>query len=103
MVKASVKKKGTFEVSRKGSRRILFGNSSPSALRLTGCKCDAKMHHIMAKATVRQLRYNFRAIEARLNRGEEIDLYKRKKMIGRLVPAKPQGDAYPDFEAISRK
>lgn len=61
------------------------------------------MHHIMAKATVRELRYNFRAIEARLNRGEEIDLYKRKKMIGRLIPAVPQGDAYPDFAAISRK
>lgn len=61
------------------------------------------MHHIMAKATVRQLRYNFRAIEARLNRGEEIELYKRKKMIGRLVPATPQGEAYPDFEAIRRR
>lgn len=61
------------------------------------------MHHIMAKATVRQLRYNFRSIEARLNKGEEIDLYKRKKMIGRLIPAQPSGDAYPDFEAISKK
>lgn len=61
------------------------------------------MHHIMAKATVRELRYNFRAIEARLNRGEEIDLYKRKKMIGRLIPPQPQGDAYPDFEAIRRR
>ena len=61
------------------------------------------MHHIMAKATVRQLRYNFRAIEARLNKGEEIDLYKRKKMIGRLIPARPQGEAYPDFDAIRRR
>jgi len=60
------------------------------------------MHH-MAKATVRQLRYNFRAIEARLSRGEEIELYKRKKMIGRLIPAQPTGEAYPDFEAISKK
>ena len=61
------------------------------------------MHHIMAKATVRQLRYNFRAIEARLNKGEEIDLYKRKKMIGRLIPVAPQGDAYPDFAATRRR
>lgn len=60
------------------------------------------MHH-MAKATVRELRYNFRAIEARLNRGEVIDLYKRKKMIGRLIPPQPTGEAYPDFEAISKK
>jgi antitoxin (DNA-binding transcriptional repressor) of toxin-antitoxin stability system len=60
------------------------------------------MHH-MAKATVRQLRYNFRSIEARLNKGEEIDLYKRKKMIGRLIPAIPRGEAYPDFDAIRRR
>jgi len=66
---------------------------------LTAFICDAKMHHIMAKATVRQLRYNFRAIETRLNRGEEIDLYKRKKMIGRLIPAAPPSEAYPDFAA----
>jgi len=72
-------------------------------MRLTAPVCDAKMHHIMAKATVRQLRYNFRAIEARLNRGEEIELYKRKKMIGRLIPAAPQGEAYPDFAANRRR
>lgn len=57
----------------------------------------------MTKATVRQLRYNFREIEARLNKGEEIHLYKRKKLIGRLVPAEPSAQDYPDFEAIRRR
>ena len=61
------------------------------------------MHHIMAKATVRQLRYHFREIEARLNKGEEIELYKRKKMIGRLVPARPKAEGYPDFAALSKR
>lgn len=61
------------------------------------------MHHIMAKATVRQLRYNFRAIEARLNRGEEIDLYKRKKMIGRILPVAPKPEDYPDFAALRKR
>lgn len=61
------------------------------------------MYHIMTKATVRQLRYNFREIEARLNKGEEIHLYKRKKMIGRLLPVRPKGDAYPDFAALSKQ
>jgi antitoxin (DNA-binding transcriptional repressor) of toxin-antitoxin stability system len=61
------------------------------------------MHHIMAKATVRQLRYHFREIEARLNKGEEIELYKRKKMIGRLVPVRLKSEEYPDFAALRRR
>ena len=61
------------------------------------------MYHIMAKATVRQLRYHFREIEARLNKGEEIELYKRKKMIGRILPAQPKKGDYPDFAALRRR
>jgi antitoxin (DNA-binding transcriptional repressor) of toxin-antitoxin stability system len=61
------------------------------------------MYHIMAKATVRQLRYHFREIEARLNKGEEIELYKRKKMIGRILPARPKKEDYPDFAALRRR
>ena len=57
----------------------------------------------MSKATVGQLRYHFSEIEARLNKGEEIELYKRKKMIGRLLPVRPQGEAYPDFAALHRR
>jgi antitoxin (DNA-binding transcriptional repressor) of toxin-antitoxin stability system len=57
----------------------------------------------MTKATVRQLRYNFREIEARLNKGEEIHVYKRKKLIGRLLPVRPKDDAYPDFAALSKR
>ena len=45
----------------------------------------------------------FREIEARLNKGEEIELYKRKKMIGRLVPARPKAEGYPDFAALSKR
>jgi len=61
------------------------------------------MYHIMTKATVRDLRYRFPEIEARLNKGEEIALYKRRKLIGRLVPVRPKGQAYPDFAALSRQ
>ena len=57
----------------------------------------------MAKATVRQLRYHFREIEDRLNKGEEIELYKRKKMIGRLVPVRLKSEEYPDFGALSKR
>jgi antitoxin (DNA-binding transcriptional repressor) of toxin-antitoxin stability system len=57
----------------------------------------------MRKATVRDLRYRFHEIEARLNKGEEIELYKRHRMIGRLLPVRPQTDAYPDFSGLRRR
>ena len=61
------------------------------------------MHHIMAKASVRDLRYHFRDIEARLNKGEEIEVLKRHKVIARLLPVGPKAGTYPDFAALSRK
>lgn len=57
----------------------------------------------MKSATVRDLRYRFSEIEARLRRGEEIEIRKRKQVIGRLVPVQPKASAYPDFAARARK
>ncbi len=75
------------------------------------------MYH-MTRATVRDLRYNFPAIERRLRRGEEIEITKRGKPIGRLrgiTPAQPftaedimarlkriHGDKKVDVQAIIR-
>lgn len=61
------------------------------------------MCHIMKRANVRDLRYRFHEIEARLNKGEEIELYKRQKMIGRLLPVRPKTEAYPDFSVLRRR
>lgn len=61
------------------------------------------MNHIMKRATVRDLRYRFHEIEAHLNKGEEVELYKRKRMIGRLLPVLPNTETYPDFSALSRR
>lgn len=61
------------------------------------------MYHIMKKTTVRDLRYHFPEIEARLNKGEEIVLHKRQKVIARLLPIHPKTDAYPDFSALRRR
>lgn len=58
------------------------------------------MNHNMKKATVRDLRYRFPEIEARLNKGEEIVLHKRQKVIARLLPVHPKAEAYPDFAAL---
>ena len=57
----------------------------------------------MKKTTVRDLRYHFPEIEAWLNKGEEIVVHKRKKMIARLLPIRPKTAAYPDFSALRRQ
>jgi antitoxin (DNA-binding transcriptional repressor) of toxin-antitoxin stability system len=60
------------------------------------------MYH-MKKASVRDLRYDFKKIERLLHQGEEIHITKRRRVIARLVPettepAKP----IPDFLARLR-
>lgn len=55
------------------------------------------------KATVRDLRYRFPEIEARLSKGEPIEIHKRHKLVARLVPIHPSAEAYPDFGAVSRR
>jgi len=61
------------------------------------------MNHIMKTATVRDLRYHFPEIEARLNRGEVIEIRKRRKVIARLHPVRPKPRAYPDFAALRKQ
>ncbi len=57
----------------------------------------------MKKATVRDLRYRFSAIEATLRQGEEIEIRKRKRVVGRLIPVRSSVTAYPDFSARARR
>jgi antitoxin (DNA-binding transcriptional repressor) of toxin-antitoxin stability system len=66
-------------------------------------ECDAKMHQIMKSATVRDLRYCFPEVEALLNKGEEIEIRKRRKVIARLVPIRPKAEDYPDFAARAKE
>jgi antitoxin (DNA-binding transcriptional repressor) of toxin-antitoxin stability system len=55
------------------------------------------MYH-MKKASVRDLRYEFRKIERLLRQGEEVQITKRRRVIGRLVPETAQKvKAAPDF------
>ena len=49
---------------------------------------DAKMHH-MKKASVRDFRYRFSEVERLLERGEKIEITKRKEVIGHLLPVRP--------------
>ena len=58
----------------------------------------------MKRATVRDLRYSFKEVEARLAEGEEIEIVKRKKVIARLVPVTtPSAAEKPDFMARMKR
>ena len=62
------------------------------------------MYH-MTKASVRDLRYEFKKIERLLLQGEEIQITKRRRVIARLVPESPEGEKkkMPDFLARVRR
>jgi antitoxin (DNA-binding transcriptional repressor) of toxin-antitoxin stability system len=58
----------------------------------------------MKRATVRDLRYAFKEVEARLAEGEEIEIVKRNKVIAKLVPVAPASPVEkPDFLARMKK
>jgi antitoxin (DNA-binding transcriptional repressor) of toxin-antitoxin stability system len=64
--------------------------------------CDAIMHP-MIKASVRDLRSEFKRIERLLLQGEEIQIAKRRRVIARLVPERAEGaKTMPAFEARMR-
>lgn len=58
----------------------------------------------MKRATVRDLRYSFKEVEASLADGEEIEIVKRKKVIAKLVPVRPNAPPpMPDFLGRMRR
>jgi len=60
------------------------------------------MYH-MKKASVRDLRYEFKKIEHLLRQGEEIQITKRRRVIARLVPEGTEArKEIPDFLARLR-
>lgn len=61
------------------------------------------MYH-MTKASVRDLRYDFKKIERLLMQGEEVQITKRRRVIARLVPENMDSrPKMPDFAARIRK
>ncbi len=59
------------------------------------------MYH-MTKASVRDLRYRFSMVERLLERGEKIEITKRKQVIARLLPVRRAVGHCPDFLARLR-
>jgi antitoxin (DNA-binding transcriptional repressor) of toxin-antitoxin stability system len=59
--------------------------------------------HYMTKASLHDLRYEFRKIERLLLQGEEIQITKRRRVIARLVPESPSSPPeLPDFRTRVR-
>jgi antitoxin (DNA-binding transcriptional repressor) of toxin-antitoxin stability system len=56
------------------------------------------MYH-MRRASVRDLRYSFKDVEASLAAGEPIEIVKRNRVIAHLVPVAPPKPPIVDFEA----
>ena len=56
------------------------------------------MYH-MKSMSIRDLRYRFPQVEARLREGEAIAITRRKRIIARLVPERPATVSLPDFGA----
>ena len=52
----------------------------------------------MKTASVRDLRYDFPKVEAWLKAGEEVQITKRNKVIGKLTPEKPEPEKVPKFD-----
>ena len=61
------------------------------------------MNHNTTPATVSDLRHRFPDIEARLRRGEVIEIRRRGKAIARLHPIRPKIKNYPGFAAQARQ
>jgi antitoxin (DNA-binding transcriptional repressor) of toxin-antitoxin stability system len=60
------------------------------------------MYH-MRKASVRDLRYHFSEVERLLQEGENIEITKRKRVIGHLLPVSSRAPRErPDFLARLR-
>jgi antitoxin (DNA-binding transcriptional repressor) of toxin-antitoxin stability system len=60
------------------------------------------MYH-MKKASVRDLRYDFKKVERLLHEGEEVEITKRRRVIARLVPERRRrAKKVPDFLARLR-
>ena len=58
----------------------------------------------MKRASVRDLRYSFKDVEAQLAEGEEIEIVKRNKVIAKLVPVTPPAPRQmPDFLGRMKK
>ena len=57
----------------------------------------------MKSASVREVQHQFSKVLSWVERGEEVEVYRRKQLVARLVPPVPVAIASPDFVARARR
>ena len=60
------------------------------------------MLYIVKKATIRQVQHNLSEVLSWVERGEEVQVLKRNKVVARLLPPEPGQSPAPDFLARAR-
>ena len=57
----------------------------------------------MKSASVREVQHQFSKVLAWVTRGEEVEVYRRKQLVARLVPPGPRPMQSPDFVGRARR
>lgn len=60
------------------------------------------MLNIMKTATIREMQHNLSEVLSWVERGEEVQVLRRNKVVARLLPPRPQPSQSPDFVARAR-
>jgi antitoxin (DNA-binding transcriptional repressor) of toxin-antitoxin stability system len=60
------------------------------------------MLDIMKTATIREIQHNLSEVLSWVERGEEVQVLRRNKVVARLLPPQPQPSQSPDFVARAR-
>jgi antitoxin (DNA-binding transcriptional repressor) of toxin-antitoxin stability system len=60
------------------------------------------MLNIVKTATIRQVQHNLSEVLSWVERGEEVQVLKRNKVVARLLPPEPSVSTAPDFLARAR-
>ena len=60
------------------------------------------MLNIMKTATIREIQHNLSEVLSWVERGEEVQVLRRNRVVARLLPPQPQPSRSPDFVARAR-
>lgn len=56
----------------------------------------------MKTATIREVQHNLSEVLSWVERGEEVRVLRRRKVVARLLPPEPEKAAHPDFLARAK-
>ncbi len=57
----------------------------------------------MKSATIRQIQHNLNEVLSWVENGEEVQIFRRKKLVAKIVPLLPDGANTPNFTARAKQ